>query len=85
MLPRPLFQLDLELSNNASFEDSASLADFLMALPGLARHIDAGLLEGVEKLATEVRRVAFATPTGVEALRFWLVGAIGVDSERLGP
>jgi len=56
-----------------------------MALPGLARHIDAGLLEGVEKLATEVRWVAFATPTGVEALRFWLVGAIGVDSERLGP
>jgi hypothetical protein len=58
-------------------EGSASLADFLMALPILALHIDAGLREGVEKLAAEVRRVMFETPTGVQALRFWPLGIKG--------
>ncbi|MDO8476157.1 MAG: phospholipase D family protein [Candidatus Rokubacteria bacterium] len=69
-----LLALDGTTAPGRDVEDSAPLADFLMALPGLARHIDAGLREGVEKLAAEVRRVVFTTPPGVEALRFWPLG-----------
>ena len=72
-----LLALDGTILPGRDVEDSAPLADFLTALPTLAVKMDAGLRDGVEKLATEVRRVKFEIPTGVHALRFWPLGIEG--------
>jgi hypothetical protein len=73
--------LDGELTDRTNaIAANHPLADFIAALPGLARHpLPRARRQGVAKIADELRRVRFTWPEGFDEdqCRFWVAGLDG--------
>ena len=75
--------LDGELTDRSNaIAANRHLADFVAALPGLARRsrpLPSGRRQGVAKIADELRRVRFTWPEGFDEsqCRFWVAGLEG--------
>ena len=74
--------LDGELTDRSNaIAANHPLADFVAALPGLARHrqLPRERRQGVAKIADELRRVRFTWPEGFDEnqCRFWVAGLDG--------
>lgn len=80
--------LDGELTDRTNaIAANHPLADFIEALPGLARHrLPRERRQGVAKIADELRRVRFTWPEGFEEdqCRFWVAGLDGKFTTPFG-
>jgi hypothetical protein len=57
------------------FRDNHPLGDFIEALPGLAvKGVSPSIEQRVQALATELRRVQWTYPEGIDAIEFWPIG-----------
>ncbi len=80
-----ILTLDGELTDRErAFSDNHPLGDFIAALPKLAQHpLNKERKDVVQLMATEVRRVKFELPDGIETLLFWPMGLQGSKHSAL--
>jgi hypothetical protein len=63
------------IDRKKEFARNRPLADFVAALPSLAREgVSESVSARIQRLAAEVRRVAFALPPDVDEMKFWPLG-----------
>ncbi len=63
-----------------AFAANHPLADFVKALPGLARGVSDAVRRDVDIAQAELRRVGWELPEGFDGVRFWPLGIDGYDA-----
>ena len=81
-----MLAFDGELADRTrAISESKPLAEFVRALPGLARDgVSTPRREMVEMMADELERVRFEVPEPFESFRFWPMGLAGKQAKPFG-